>query len=244
MKVLVVDDESLARDRLRRLLSRLDPAVECREADSGEAALEALTQFDPQLVLLDVRMPGMGGIELAARLAEQERPPAVIFCTAYDEYALDALRQQAAAYLLKPVREEELAQALRRAGRVNRVQVEALRGDGEREGARSQVSSQGHRGLETLAVAEVRCFLAEQKYVTAFAPGRQLLLPDSLKDLEEEFGSAFLRVHRNALVSLRHVLRLARNGDGGWCVELEGVDLRPAVSRRHLAAVKERLLNR
>lgn len=244
MKVLLVDDEPLARDRLRRLLSRLDPAVECREADSGEMALEALTRFDPQLVLLDVRMPGMGGIELAARLAEQERPPAVIFCTAYDEYALDALRQQAAAYLLKPVREEELAQALQRAGRINRVQVEALRGDGDQAGARRQVSSQGHRGLETLAVAEVRCFLAEQKYVTAFAPGRQLLLPDALKDLEEEFGSAFLRVHRNALVSLRHVLRLARNGDGGWCVELEGVDLRPAVSRRHLAAVKERLLNR
>lgn len=242
MKVLVVDDESLARDRLRRLLLRLRPEAECRQADSGEAALALLDEFDPQLVLLDVRMPGMGGIELATHLARQEEPPAVIFCTAYDEYALDALRQQATAYLLKPVRESELEQALRQAGRINRVQVAALR-EGEPAEGRRQVSSQGHRGVETLPVADIRCFVAEQKYVTAHAPGRELLLPDSLKDLEQEFPQRFLRVHRNALVALEHVERLLRNGDGGWCVELEGVALRPAVSRRHLATVKERLLN-
>jgi two-component system response regulator AlgR len=127
MKVLIVDDESLARDRLQRLLLRLRPQAECRQVDCGETALAMLTLFEPQLVLLDVRMPGMGGVELAARLAELEQPPAVIFCTAYDEYALEALRQQATAYLLKPVRESELARALQQAGRVNRVQVAALR---------------------------------------------------------------------------------------------------------------------
>lgn len=251
MRVLVVDDEALARERLLRLLARLRPEAECREADSAEAALAGLDAFDPQLVLLDVRMPGMGGVALAARLAELERPPAVIFCTAYDEYALDALRQQAVAYLLKPVREAELARALQQAGRVNRIQVAALgsnssggEGSGAESGiggARRHVTSEGHRGLETLPVEDVRCFIAEQKYVTACASGRELLLPDSLKDLEREFRRDFLRVHRNALVALRYVRRLARDGSGGWCVELEGVALRPAVSRRHLAAVKERL---
>lgn len=241
MKVLIVDDEPLARERLQRLLGRVRPDCECRSADSGEAALVELARFEADLILLDVRMPGMGGLALAARLAEQEQPPAVVFCTAYDEYALDALRHQAVAYLLKPVREVELAQALTHAGRVNRAQVAALRE--EPAGGRRQVSSQGHRGLETLPVAEIRCLVAEQKYVTAYAADRELLLPDSLKDLEQEFGDRFLRVHRNALVALAYVRRLVRDQEG-WCVELEGTSLRPAVSRRHLAGVKERLLSR
>ncbi|WP_116367675.1 LytR/AlgR family response regulator transcription factor [Parahaliea mediterranea] len=241
MKVLIVDDEPLARERLQRLLQRVRPQAECRSADSAEAAQAVLQTFDAELLLLDVRMPGRGGLALAAELAEQQHPPAVIFCTAYDEYALDALRHQAVAYLLKPVREAELERALDQAGRINRAQVAALRDDAN--AGRSQVSSQGHRGLETLPVADIRCFLAEQKYVTAYAPQRELLLPDALKDLEQEFGERFLRVHRNALVALPYVRRLARDSDG-WCVELDGIDQRPAVSRRHLAAVKERLLKR
>jgi len=239
VKVLLVDDEPLARERLRRLLQRLRPEACVIEADSGETALALLAKEDPALVLLDVRMPGMDGIEVAAAMDRLPAPPAVIFCTAYDEYALEALRHQAVAYLLKPVRESELARALATAGRVNRVQLAAL-SDGEPAG-RSQVSSQGHRGLETLPIADVRCFIAEQKYVTAVAPGRELLIQDALKDLEQEFAAEFLRVHRNALVARRHIQRLRRDTDGGWSVELDGVDLRPQVSRRHLAAVKARL---
>ena len=117
MKILLVDDEPLARDRLRRLLQRLRPEAEVIEAGSGEDALALLAREDPSLVLLDVRMPGMDGIEVAAALDRLPAPPAVIFCTAYDEYALDALRHQAVAYLLKPVRETELARALATAGR-------------------------------------------------------------------------------------------------------------------------------
>ena len=133
----------------------------------------------------------------------------------------------------------DLQKALASAGRVNRVQLATLRED---EG-RTQVSSQGHRGVETLPVADIRCFTAGQKYVTAHAPQRELLLPDTLKDLEEEFGQRFLRVHRNALVALAHVVRLTREA-GGWVVELADSDLRPAVSRRHLAEVKEALTRR
>ncbi len=243
MNVLIVDDEFLARERLQRLLAQVQPDATCRQVASGEEALEVLAEFEAQLILLDVRMPGMGGIALAERLVELDEPPAVVFCTAYDEYALDALRHQAVAYLLKPVREAELEKAIALAARINRVQVAALR-DGETGGARRHVSSEGHRGLESMAVSEVRCFLAEQKYVTACAPERELLLPDALKDLEQEFASQFLRVHRNALVNLRHVRRLVRDSAGGWVVELDGVAQRPAVSRRHLAAVKERLRRR
>jgi two-component system, LytTR family, response regulator AlgR len=242
LKILLVDDELLARERLRRLLSKLRPDATVLEAASGAEALAVLAQEEPALILLDVRMPGMDGIAVASQLERLPQPPAVIFCTASDEHALEALQHQAVAYLLKPVREVELARALTAAGRVNRVQLAALAGSAAP--VRSQVSSQSQRGVETLAIAEVRCFVAGQKYVTAIAPGRQLLLQDALKDLERELAAGFLRVHRNALVAVAHIQRLRREPDGSWWVELDGVDTRPQVSRRHLAEVKSRLQQR
>jgi two-component system response regulator AlgR len=248
VKILVVDDEMLARERLLRLLRKLQPDAECLEADGGEEALALVAQHAPDLLLLDIRMPGMDGLEVAAHLDNLERPPAVIFCTAYDQYALEAMQHQAVAYLLKPVREKELSRALANAGRVNRLQLASLRPDGSGSGesghGRSQVSSQTHRGLETMPVADIRLFLAEQKYVTACSPTAQLLIPDTLKDLEREFDQQFLRVHRNALVALAHIVRLHRDDSGTWQVVLDGVDERPAVSRRHLAQVKQRLVER
>ncbi len=243
MKVLVVDDEPLARQRLVRLATKLRPDVECSEAGDGIEALARVRAGNPDLVLLDIRMPGMDGIEVAGHFAAMAHPPAVVFCTAYDEYALQALQYQAVAYLLKPVREEALAQALVAAGRLNRLQLTALR-EATGGGARSSVCSQGHRGVETMPVADIRCFLAEQKYVNAVGPDGQLMLTESLKELEQEFGDRFLRVHRNALVALQHVLRLERDRHAGWCVVLDGVDVRPAISRRHLAEVKQRLSRR
>lgn len=250
MKVLVVDDEPLARERLLRLLQKLQPGAECWQAADGEQALALVEKYNPDLVLLDVRMPGMGGVELAARLDAQPRPPAMIFCTAYDEHALEALRHQAVAYLLKPVRESELERALTSAGRVNRVQLASLAalagsqhaGTGSLAGQRDQLVSQSYRGFETMPVADVRCLLAEQKYVTACGPAGQLLIPDTLKELEREFGERFVRVHRNALVARAHIVRLQREEDGTWYVVLDGVEQRPAVSRRHLSEVKQRLL--
>ena len=239
MKILLVDDESLARERLLRLLQKIHPEAICLQAANGMAALQVVSEEAPDVILLDIRMPGMDGIEVATHLQKMEQPPAIIFCTAYDQYALEALRHQAMAYLLKPVREAELASALAGAGRVNRLQLAALRGDDE---SRTLVSSQTHRGLETMPVADIRFFLAEQKYVTAVSAEQELLIPDTLKDLETEFSEQFVRVHRNALVSVAHVIRLQRDDGGSWQVELEGVEARPAVSRRHLAQAKERLL--
>jgi two-component system response regulator AlgR len=238
MKVLVVDDEPLARERLLRLLGKVFPDAEIGEAGNGRQALEIVASTQPDLLLLDIHMPGMDGIAVASALRSMPQPPATVFCTAYDQYALQALENQAVAYLLKPVREEKLRDAIERAGRVNRLQLVALGADPV---ARTHVVCETHHGLDMVPVSEVRCFVASQKYVEAIHPDGSLLLPDTLKELEEEFEGSFLRIHRNALVALGHISGLRRDNHEGWSVTLEGVELRPVVSRRHLAALKEKL---
>lgn len=241
MKILLVDDEPLARERLQRLLQKLQPDAEILQADSGAAALQIVGKSTPDLMFLDIQMPGMDGIEVARHLDALQQPPAVIFCTAYDEYAMDALNHHAVGYLLKPVREQRLQEALTAAGKINRMQLTNLQ---HVASERTQVSSQTYRGLETLQINQIECFLAEQKYVTAYAGHGSLLIPDTLKELEAELGKNFIRVHRNALVSLAHIVRLVRAEDGSWSAELASVEQRPAVSRRHVAEVKERLRQR
>jgi two-component system response regulator AlgR len=241
VRILVVDDEPLARERLLRLLEKVRPGARVEEAGNGVQALEVVASLQPELVLLDIRMPGMDGIAVASELQNLREPPAIIFCTAYDQYALQAMDHQAVAYLLKPVREEKLRDVLARAGRLNRLQLAALQGG---EPGRSHLVSESRRGVETTPVDEVRCFIAEQKYVRAVHPGGSLLLSESLKELEEEFSGRFLRVHRNALVSLAHIDGLGRGTDDSWFVELDGIEERPAVSRRHLPEVKETLRTR
>ncbi len=147
--------------------------------------------------------PGQFTLEVAASLDQLAQPPAIIFCTACDDFALQALRHHAVDYLLKPVRLVELQDALAKASRINRLQLAAL--NAETSGSRL-VSSLTHRGVETLALDAVRCFLAEQKYVTAVSPERELVLQESLKELEQAYGDAFVRVHRNALVALAHIV--------------------------------------
>lgn len=242
MKILVVDDEPLARERLLRLLQKLRPDAQLFSATDGQEAIARVEEYAPELVLLDIRMPGIDGIEVAEALDGMKCPPAVVFCTAYDEYALQALQHQAVAYLLKPAREAELQKALETAARVNRLQLEALQGPAETPAtARQTISSHSHRGFETLQVAEIRCFIAREKYVAALTAEAELLIHESLKDLEAEFGDQFLRVHRNALVAPRYIRRLEKSEDDGWKVILRDVDDTPAISRRHLGEVKRRL---
>ena len=238
MKILVVDDEPLARERLMRLLTDLRPQAELLEAGHGQQALEMVAAQQPELCLLDIRMPGMDGLEVAAALQNLDQPPAVIFCTAYDDYALEALDKEAVAYLLKPVRGEKLEQALERAGRLNRMQVASLN---DASPMRSHITAETHKGVEMISVGEVRYFVAEQKYVRAVHTAGSLLIPDTLKDLEQEFTGMFLRVHRNCLVARRHVTGLVRDADEGWLVQLDGLDDQPQVSRRHVADIKSQL---
>ena len=238
MKILVVDDEPLARERMLRLLATVEPDAEVLEAGNGEQALELVASGQPDLLLLDIRMPGMDGLEVASRLQSLAQAPAIVFCTAYDHYALEALDKQAAAYLLKPVREEKLRNAIERSGQLNRMQVAGLQGG---DVVRTHVVSETHKGVEMAVIGEVRCFIAEQKYVRAVHPGGSLLIHETLKELEQEFGSQFVRVHRNALVALAHIAGLRRGTEEGWRVELEGVEESPAVSRRHLGDLKGQL---
>lgn len=247
MKVLIVDDEILARERLQRLLARLSVEVEVYQADSGEEAMRQIDMQVPDLVLLDIRMPGMDGIEVAQRLEQLPQPPAVIFCTAYDQYALEALRHQAVAYLLKPVREADLKKAVEGAGRVNRVQLASLRNGADSPGVtgpRTTLTSRTHKGVQSIELAQVRCFIADQKYVSAYTPEKEWVVQDTLKELEEEFASQFVRVHRNALVALAHIEALHKNDDQGWQVVLRGVELQPVVGRRHLTSLRGRMEQR
>lgn len=230
MRVLVVDDEPLARERLCALLAELGVDHVVTAANGMQAlALCAGQAFD--LVLLDIRMPGLDGLETARRLSAQARPPGVVFTTAHGEHALEAFEAEARDYLLKPIRRERLARALQRVAAGRRPAA----------GPRAFFAAQARGALLRVPVQEVRALQAGQKYVSLLWPGGELLLEESLKGLEREFQDRFLRVHRNALVAPAHVVALEREPGGEWAVRLHGLERRLVVSRRLLAEVRRRL---
>jgi len=243
MRILIVDDEPPARARLAHLIAEGNLGEVVGEAAHGRAALEAAAEHEPDIVLLDIRMPGMDGLEVAHHLAGFEQPPAVIFTTAYDAHALAAFEANAVDYLLKPIRLERLHEAIERARRVTRAQLgEIARPHGARpRAARTHVSATLHGRLRLVPIEEIRYFRAEHKYVTAGYPGGELVIEDSLASLEEEFGARFLRVHRNALVARAHVRGLERTDDGRTVVRLDGVGESIEVSRRLSGTVRRAL---
>jgi two-component system, LytTR family, response regulator AlgR len=244
MKVLIVDDEPLARARLRRQLIALPTIEIVGEADNGIAALNACATLQPQVVLMDIRMPGLDGLSAALQLAQQPTAPAVIFCTAYDEYAIDAFDANAVGYLLKPVSQDKLAQALAKAERLSQSQLHALQPVRNSPAAtRSHIAAKSRRGLELIPLTDVRYFIADHKYVTVYHRNGEVLIDDSLKELEDEFGQRLLRVHRNALVLVEHVLGLERIALGQHRVKLADINHGPMISRRHLAEVRRALEN-
>lgn len=239
MDVLIVDDEPLARQRLARMLDKLDGYDLVAEAENGEAALAAICKFDPDIVLLDVRMPGEDGLSVARRIGALDDPPAVIFCTAFDQYALDAFGTEAVGYLLKPVKAEQLLEALTKAQRLNKVQRAAVSQQLTPVGnLRSHISAKTRRGVELIPLDEVRYFIADHKYVTVYHTQGEHLLDETLKELEEEFSQRFLRIHRNALVSVKHIEAIERNAQGQYQVRLTNTETRPIVSRRHVGGLK------
>ncbi len=236
-RVLIVDDERLARERLRRMVEALPDSEVVGEAGDGRAALEASARLHPDVVLLDIRMPGMDGLEAARHLATLAEGPAVIFTTAYGDYALHAFEAQAVDYLLKPVRAERLAQALEKARRLTGTQLAAVAG-AEPQG-RTHLTSTLLGNLTLIAVADILFLRAEQKYVTVRHGQGEALIEDSLTALEEEFGERFVRIHRNALVARSALLGLEKSGDGAVRVRLKGCDERLEVSRRHLPELRK-----
>ncbi len=242
MKILLVDDETLARQRLRRLLEDAEGAHQVvGEAANGVEAVDACQRLAPDLVLLDIRMPGMDGLEAARHLLELPEPPAVIFCTAYEEHAIQAFDLQAVGYLLKPVRRDNLLAALASTQRLNRVQLATLR---EQEaGRRSHIAARTHKGLELIPLENVRYFQADQKYVTVRFTEGEVIVDDTLRELEEEFGDLFVRVHRNALVARRTIEALVKDADGQVRLKLADIEETVDVSRRHLPSVRKTLKN-
>lgn len=241
MRILIVDDEPLARRRLSSQIADLGVGEVVGEADNGIAALAEVAAQHPDVVLLDVRMPGMDGLEAARHLRRLPAPPVIIFTTAYDEHALAAFESQALDYLLKPVRSERLREALRRAemftaGR--EVLAEEPRGA---LGRRRHVSAIVGGTLRLMPIADVMYFHADEGYVSAVAADSWLLIEDSLRALEDEFGDDFVRIHRNALVQRAHVRALDKDASGNVVVVFDARAERLVVSRRLLSQVRKRL---
>jgi len=238
VKVLIADDEPMARERLRALLAEHDDLRLVAEAADGGAALDACLEHSPDIVLLDIAMPGLDGLDAARRLAGFEPRPAVVFCTAYDEHALSAFDAAAVDYVVKPVRRERLAAALDRArtfvaGRQPRaVDIAA----GKR---RTHLCARLRGSLRLIPVDDIRYLHAEEKYVVVHHARGEDLIEESLKSLEHEFAGRFVRIHRNCLVAREELVELRRAGDGRIEAMLRHGEKPLEVSRRCVPHLRE-----
>lgn len=236
-KILIADDEPLARDRLRRLVDALPGYQVCGEAADGDATLREVAVQAPDIVLLDIRMPGQDGLAVAEQLSALNHPPAIIFCTAFDHYAINAFDVHAVAYLLKPVRREALNDALARAGRVNRVQLQALQNrDLSNE---SQIAVRTHKGTELIDLTSIQFCEADQKCVTIHHSSGETVTDFTLKELEQTYPGHLLRIHRHTLVGVRFIKSLRRNRDGHYLMDLREGPGPLSVSRRHATVVRD-----
>lgn len=233
LRVVLVDDEAPARDRLARLLADCEGADLVGQCEDGSGLLELCSKQQPDLVLLDVEMPGPDGVELARQIKAMQHPPEVVFVTAFENYAVDAFDVRAADYLVKPVRLERLRAAL-----------DGVRGRARRPGVEPMLVARLADRITRIPAAEIRALIAEDKYVSVHSTGGVALVEDSLVQLESRFADRFLRIHRNALVSMAHLRSLYRDAQGSDRVEIDEVEVRPEVSRRNLPAVRRVLMGK
>lgn len=243
MNILIVDDEMPARQRLRHLVEERADCAVIGEAANGIDAIKQVQALQPDVVLLDIRMPGMDGIEAARHLDMLDDAPAVIFTTAFDEYAIQAFDARAIGYVLKPVRRERLYKALEQAARLTSGSLQELREQGADTAQRSHVCARVRNELKLIPVQDIAYFQADQKYVRVCHTAGDNLIDDSLKLLEQEFGERFVRIHRSALVAVAHIEALEKTADGETRIRLRhdgGADSLN-ISRRHLADVRRRL---
>ena len=236
MRVLVVDDEPLARERLQRFVEMVPDAELVGTGVNGVDAVLLSERQHPDVLLIDIKMPVMDGLEAAAKIMQQEEPPAIIFCTAYEEHALEAFRVNAVNYLVKPIIAEQVVQALVDAKRLTQAQIHSV----SRYQYLPRYLALSHDGnLEKLLVSDIYCFRTDGKLVVAYTSGSEVVVDYTLKDLEDLLGRQFVRVHRSALVSVAHITLVRRKEDGKHEIEVEGLDDRVNVSRRHLKDVKQ-----
>jgi two-component system response regulator AlgR len=244
LRVLIVDDEAPARNRIRDLLSdcALKMPIEIAgEAENGKRALAMLPGCEADVVLLDVRMPDMDGLEVAQHIQKLDEPPTVIFTTAYDGYALKAFELHAVDYLLKPIRLGRLFDALSRARTITPLRLDALRE--LKPEARTHLSANERGRIHLIPVADIAFLKADLKYVTIRTTEREYLIEESLAKLEQEFLGCFVRVHRNCLVAKEAIRGFERatgdDGEGNWLVVMKNIAEKLAVSRRQQHIVRE-----
>ncbi len=243
LSVFIVDDEAPARNRLRELLADCAaqfPLEIVGEAGNGQEALAKITETPAEVVLMDIRMPQMDGIELARHLNKLDRPPVIIFTTAYDAYAIQAFEQHAIDYLLKPIRLGRLFEALSRARDAVPIRTEVLQELTPEP--RSNLSAHERGKVLLIPIEQVLYLRAELKYVTVRTAEREYLIEESLTALEKEYAARFVRIHRNCLVARNAIAGFEKGGDegeSGWLMKLKGLEERLPISRRQLTIVKE-----
>ncbi len=231
MRILIVDDEPLARMRLAALLGECEGTEVVGSVGDGEAAMAAIGKLSPEVLLLDINMPGLDGTALARRLGARARPQ-VVFCTAYENHAIEAFELGAVDYLLKPVRLERLREALQRAAR--RLDAVPREPSGYLHGRL--------RGEQVrIALDEVISLQADEKYVTVQHTGGELLIEESLRQLEDTYPQQLVRLHRNCLVPHARLVGLKTLADGRTLARLAGTEQQPEVSRRNLPALRKLL---
>jgi len=241
LKVFISDDEQPARERLRTLLEDIAaelPTKVVGEARNGVEAIELLPPSGAQVLLLDIQMPGMGGLEVARHLARLAAPPRIIFITAHDRHAVEAFELNALDYLLKPVRAERLAAALKKATVPDNDRLEKAA-----EAPREYLSLAERNRIVLLPVRDILFLRAEEKYVTVRTRSREHLVEEPLIALEKEFAARFIRIHRNCLVARAAIRGFERapgeEGEAHWLVVLDGLEERLPVSRRQWPAVRD-----
>lgn len=244
MRVMIVDDEKLARERLRELLSDIGGYTVVGEATNGAEAVEKAAELNPDVLLMDIRMPGMDGLEATMHLMGMENPPSVIFTTAYDQHALDAFEVNAVDYLLKPIRKDRLANALTKARKLTMKQIREVQEARPEPPARTHISVHLRGNIRLVPVQDIVYFQADSKYVVVRTLNEEHLIEDSLVNLEKEFEDRFLRIHRNALVATAYIKGIEKSPAGSWQVVIKGIDKKLDVSRRHTAAVRRWARNR
>ncbi len=242
MRIVVCDDEPLARERLVRIVQDSGHHV-IAQAKTGAEAIMAVKEQQPDVILLDIRMPEMDGVRCAQILNELQHPPAIIFVTAYDHYAIAAFKSHAIGYLLKPANRDELLEALRNAKSLNAAQLNEMRKleDPTVRPIREHIAARTHRGVELIKLQDIYYFTADQKYVKVRHKDGIVLIDDTLKELEQEFGERLFRVHRNAIINLSFLDYLETIDTGQYQVRFKGIEENLAVSRRHLPALREKI---
>jgi len=242
-RILIADDEAPARSRLRDLLDECReafPLAIVDEARTGKEVLATVNREKVDVVLLDIRMPEMDGMEAARHLAGMAQPPAIIFTTAFDGYAIKAFEVNAIDYLLKPIRAERLLAALNKTRGGANVTRQALAAAATQPRRHLSVHERGK--IHLVPLADVLYLRAELKYVTVRTPEREYLVEESLTHLEEEFESLFVRIHRNCLVARAAITGFERNAEeseSGWAVVIRSTGEKLPVSRRQHHVVKQ-----